>query len=198
MAEMLARHERALRLIETQLAMSLQLDESAAFSGPTYNPGYATNSPIAVYQAPGGTAGGTTGVTGTSPARPNAIDTAQVLYDAGMASFNARKYEQSLKSFSDFTEAYSNHNLVSNAWFWQGECHFQLQNYAAAALAYEKVISGHPNSNKAPAAYLKQGLSFVHLDRKDAARERLNQLITQYPRAPEATRAKQEIANYKL
>ena len=73
-----------------------------------------------------------------------------------------------------------------------------MKNYAAAALAYEKVISGFPNSNKAPASYLKQGMSFLQLSKKDAARERLNQLIAKYPKAPEATRARQEIQNNKL
>ena len=196
MAEMLARHDRALRLIETQLAMPLQLDEAAAFSGPTYTPSYAPSpmetSPV-VTRVPSATPQTTPSSTVTSPARPGAVDTAQALYDAGMASFAARKYEQGLKSFADFAEAYPNHSLVSNAWFWQGECHFELKNYAAAALAYEKVISGYPNSNKAPDSYFKQGLSFVRLDRKEAARERLNQLISQYPRSVYATRAKQEL-----
>lgn len=87
---------------------------------------------------------------------------------------------------------------MANAWFWQGESGYQLKKYAEAALAYEKVISEFPNSNKAPDAYFKQGMCFVNLDKKAAARERLNQLIKKYPKAPQARRAQQIIKEKKL
>lgn len=195
MSAMLARHDRALRLIETQLAMNLQLDNPS--------PGLPMTSPVGTpAPAPLGTPVTTPSAPGTPAVTPSANpglkDTAQALYDSGMTAFNERRYEQALKAFTDFTGAYPQNKLVSNAWFWQGECNYQMKNYAAAALAYEKVIAGFPNSNKAPAAYLKQGMSFLQLGKKDAARERLNQLIQKYPKAPEATRARQEIQNNKL
>lgn len=198
MSDMLARHDRALRLIETQLAMNLQLDQP---STGTALPGMPGNAGLPITAVPGtpAVAPATPVQTPAAPVvKPGAADTAQALYDSGMASFNNRRYEQALKAFTDFTATYPQNKLVSNAWFWQGECNYQLKNYAAAALAYEKVISGFPNSNKAPASYLKQGLSFVQLGKKDAARERLSQLISKYPKAPEATRARQEMQNNKL
>ena len=70
-----------------------------------------------------------------------------------------------------------------------------MKNYAAAALAYEKVITSFPNSTKAPASYLKQGMSFLALKRNDAAKERLNHLVKTYPKAPEAKRAQQVLKN---
>ncbi len=122
--------------------------------------------------------------------------TAQLLYDSGIKAFNDRKYQNALKSFTDFANVYTSHSLVSNALFWQGECHYQLKNYPQAALAYEKVISTYPNSNKAAAAYLKQGMTFANLNKKDAAKERYTQLVEIYPKAPEATRAKEYLKNY--
>lgn len=232
MADALSRHDRALRLIETQLALDLQLNQPGApvpaamaggLPGASVAPGAAGAAGVmggvggASAGVSGGASGdpmgaaGTAGLGGTtavteqpagsasasSPARPVTADTAQALYDAGMSSFNNRQYTQALKAFTDFTTTYAKHNLVSNSWFWQGESNFQLKNYAAAALAYEKVISGFANSNKAPAAYLKQAMSFIQLDKKDAARERLNQLLQKYPKAPEATRAKQVLSTLK-
>lgn len=157
LADLLARHDRALRLIESQMAMDLQLDQSSV----------GMNAPIAGYAGQGQvqnqayTQGSSIPV--TVPATPivtqNAnlnSDTAQALYDAGIASFNNRRYEQALKSFSDFTDTYNSHSLTANAWFWQGESHYQLKNYGAAALSYEKVISEFPNSNKTPDSYFKQ------------------------------------------
>ena len=85
-------------------------------------------------------------------------DIAKALYDNGVQSFNARNYKQALKSFSDFTDTYAKHRLISNAWFWRGECNYQLGNFPAAALDYEQVISKYGSSGKAASAYLKQGM----------------------------------------
>ena len=73
-----------------------------------------------------------------------------------------------------------------------------MKNYAGAALAYENVIAGFPNSSKAPASYLKQGMSFLQLGKKAAAKQRLRELTKKFPKAPEASRAKQVIKENKL
>ena len=67
--------------------------------------------------------------------------------------------------------------LVSNAWFWRGECNYQLGNFPAAALDYEQVISKYGSSGKAASAYLKQGMCFIKAGKKDAAKVRLQELI---------------------
>ena len=201
MAETLAVHDRALHLLESQMALDLQLG-----ADPNAQPG--------VPGADGMPAGDANGMmqpaVNTAPAAPAPVpaapavqpqanvDMAQALYDNGMKSFNSRQYQAALRSFSDFTKTYPKNKLVSNAWFWQGECQYQLKNYAEAALAYENVISGYPNSVKAPASYLKQGMSFLQLNKKAAAKQRLNELVRKFPKAPEATRAKQVISQNKL
>ncbi|MFQ8888065.1 MAG: tetratricopeptide repeat protein [Bilophila wadsworthia] len=106
-----------------------------------------------------------------------------------MQSFNARNYKQALKSFSDFTDTYGKHKLVSNAWFWRGECNYQLRNFPAAALDYEQVISNMAPA-EGPSAYLKQGMCFIKAGKKDAAKVRLQELIKKFPKSPEATRAR--------
>ncbi|MCH5277834.1 MAG: tol-pal system protein YbgF [Desulfovibrionaceae bacterium] len=212
MSDMLARHDRALRLIEAQLAMKLQLDEPAgglpmAAPGPVSGaPGVPGTAPGAVLPSAPGTVAGSTMVTTppagaagvTPPADASSVDIAQALYDSGYKAFSERRYEQALNAFTDFTKVYGQHKLISNAWFWQGESNYQMERYEAAALAYGRVIESYPNSNKAPGAYLKLGMSFLKLGSKDAARDCLNQLITKYPKAHEATRARQEIKNNKL
>lgn len=190
LGNILARHDRALRLIETQLAMDLQLDNQSVnpMIGQNQAPTEKTNTETITTPTPE-----KNNKPSENPAvNPNAAtDTAQALYDSGINSFNNRDYQKSLNAFKDFTKVYTSHKLISNAWFWQGECQYQLKNYAGAALAYEKVIAQFPNSNKAPACYLKQALSFMELKKKDAAKQRLNELITIYPKAAEAKRAKQ-------
>lgn len=190
LGNIIARHDRALRLIETQLAMDLQLNSPASpmqTAAPTEN----TNTEVITTPTPNQNqtpvVAPTPNTNKQTPAKTS--DTAQALYDSGINSFNNRDYQKGLNAFKDFTNVYPDHKLVSNAWFWQGECQYQLKNYAGAALAYENVISKFPNSNKTPASYLKQAMAFMELKKNDAAKQRLNELITIYPKAAEAKRA---------
>ena len=202
LADTVALHDRALRLAESQMALDLQLTPDPSAQGmpgaaPGMMPGLGmgdASAQNAMQPAPAAP---------VAPAAPaaqpqNNVDMAQALYDNGMQAFNNRQYEAALRSFSDFTKTYSKNKLVSNAWFWQGECQYQMKNYAEAALAYENVISGYPNSVKAPASYLKQGMSFLQLNKKSAAKQRLTELTRKYPKAPETARAKQVIKQNKL
>ncbi len=199
LGNVVSKHDRALRIIESQLALNFNLDGNASVYNPNQgnvagsqnynqNPVQPTTdlAPVVTPQP--------TPPQGQTPPVGNA-STAQALYDSGINSFNSRDYNTALNSFIDFTKVYPNHSLVSNAWFWQGESQYQLKNFAAAALAYQEVIKSFPNSIKAPASYLKQGMSFIALNRAEAAKEILNYLVTNYPMAPEAKRAEQVLAN---
>ena len=117
-------------------------------------------------------------------------DIAQALYDTGVNDFNARKYAEAERSFNDFLKNYKNHNLSGDAQFYLAECHFQRNQFSDAALSYQDVITKYSKSDKVPAAYLKQGISFSKVGQKAAAQARLNELIKKYPRSAEATRAK--------
>jgi tol-pal system protein YbgF len=186
MAETQVVHGRALHLLESQMALDLQLGV------PATDPAAVENGAIPEALAGIPVMAPSTDTAPVAPAaQPKPANMAQALYDNGMDLFNTRQYQAALKSFSDFTKAYPKHQLTSNSWFWQGECNYQMKNYAAAALAYENVIAGFPNSAKAPASYLKQGMSFLQLGKKAAAKQRLRELTKKFPKAPEASRAKQ-------
>ena len=74
--------------------------------------------------------------------------------------------------------------------YYLAECYFQKNQFNDAALAYDTVITKYGNSDKAPAAYLKQGICFSKMQQDKAAKARLAELIKKYPNSPEATRAK--------
>lgn len=117
-------------------------------------------------------------------------DISLALFDAGVNAYNARKYDEAQRSFSDFLKNYKSHNLASEAQFYVAECYFQRNQFADAALAYDKVIKDYPKSGSAPGAYLKQGISFSKLNQGAASKARLEELIKKYPNSPEAARAK--------
>ena len=198
LAQRVNNHEAALQAIATQFGMELPV---AAVPGA---PGAAPGMPDATAAAPV-PAAPVMQPQAAAPAPQQAApqtqaqgDIAKALYDNGVQSFNARNYKKALKSFSDFTDTYGKHKLVSNAWFWRGECNYQLGNFPAAALDYEQVISKYGSSGKAASAYLKQGMCFIKAGKKDAAKVRLQELIKKFPKSPEATRATQLMKDNKM
>ncbi|MDR2161915.1 MAG: tol-pal system protein YbgF [Desulfovibrio sp.] len=124
------------------------------------------------------------------PSPPAGTDTATTLYEAGVNAFGKGRYQDAIVSFKDFVSTFPKHELTGNAHFWTGESYFQLNDYPRAALAYQEVIAKFPGSVKLPSAMLKQGIALYHAGKKDAARQRLNELLKKYPKSPEAGRAR--------
>lgn len=117
-------------------------------------------------------------------------DISLALFDAGVNSYNARKYDEAQRSFTDFLKNYKDHSQAPEAQYYLAECYFQRNQFADAALSYDAVIKKYPTSSSAPGAYLKQGISFSKLNQAAAAKARLEELIKKYPNSPEAARAK--------
>ncbi len=117
-------------------------------------------------------------------------DPAKALYDKAMESFKAQEYDRALRLWSEFAETFPKHWLAPNAWFWQGECHYQKQRYAQSVLAYQNVLDRYPKSSKYKTALLKQGVAWYKLGKPDAGKLRLEELAKGFPDTPEAKRAK--------
>jgi len=113
----------------------------------------------------------------------------QELYQQALENFYAMKYQQAQTMWAEFVKGFPNDPLVPNAIFWQGECFFQMQDYANAVLTYQKVIEDHSKSNKYTAALLKQGISFFKLKKDQAGKLVLEDLIKKHPQSAEAKRA---------
>ena len=124
-------------------------------------------------------------------------DVAKTLYNRGLEFFNKYQYNEALTCFKDFTSNYPDNSLTGNAWFWQGECSYQLQDYPGAIVAYQKVITAFPDNNKYPSSLLKQGMALSSNGNRDQAKVRWQELVNRFPGTPEATRAKQLLAGKK-
>lgn len=117
-------------------------------------------------------------------------DLSLALFDAGVNSYNSRNYDAAERSFSDFLKNYPNHTQTAEAQYYLAECQFQRNRFPEAALAYDTVIKKYGKSSSAPGAYLKQGICFSKMNQRDAARARMQELISKFPNSPEAARAK--------
>ncbi|MGE9984457.1 tol-pal system protein YbgF [Desulfovibrio sp. SGI.169] len=202
LTERVNRHDAALRQVESSMALNLNLGDPL--------PANASSAPMGAPQAASGMpdASGASGDAGYAPAvqapaastwgqpSPQPVvqapqkDISLALFDAGVNAYNARKYDEAQRSFTDFLKNYKDHNLVPEAQYYLAECYFQRNQFADAALAYDTVIKKYPTSSRAPGAYLKQGISFGKLNQGAAAKARMQELIKKFPNSPEAARAK--------
>ncbi|GAB7080424.1 tol-pal system protein YbgF [Megalodesulfovibrio paquesii] len=126
---------------------------------------------------------------GDEPAPAPGADAAQSMYNEARAQFNARNYQAAQAMWEQFANTHPNHELTSNAIFWQGEAYFQLKEYPKAILAYQEIIGKYPDSAKAASAYLKQGIAFIQIGKLKAGQVQLQHVIHKYPNTPEAKRA---------
>lgn len=218
MADRLRQHDEALRQVDNNMALNLNLGDPIAAAPGITQAGEATPIPSgqgapessayapASYGLPPDAAttaqpslepvapsGSTWGQADPQPAQQTQIpqkDISLALFDAGVNSYNARQYGAAERSFRDFLKNYPDHSQTAEAQYYLAECDFQRNEFPQAALAYDVVIKKYPKSSSAPGAYLKQGICFSKMGNKDAARARMQELISKFPKSPEAARAK--------
>ncbi|WP_319779547.1 tol-pal system protein YbgF [Maridesulfovibrio sp.] len=174
--------------LESQLAIDLGLIKAQNTKNK------ATQEAVAETAA---AVGGIAAVVAPDPQKAESADPAQALYDKGLAEFKGRKYKDAIRDMAEFTKTFPKHKLLPNAIFWEGECYYQLEDYANAALKYQGVIAKYSKSNKYRPALLKQGLCLIKLGKTKSGRYILEDLIKKSPDSAEAKRAKSIIKNLK-
>jgi tol-pal system protein YbgF len=130
-------------------------------------------------------------------ARKNAAQGAVDLYQQALDLIKQKKYKDAKKTLRTYIEKHPHGKRVANAYFWMGECEFNLQRFEEAILEYQKVISRYPKSNKVPDSLLKQGIAFAELGDNESAKIVLNKLIKKYPKSPQVSVAKKKLARIK-
>ena len=116
--------------------------------------------------------------------------TPEGIYEGGLAAFKAGEMQKARDHFDRVIEQHPTHALVPNCHYWIGETYYSEKNYEQAILAFQEVIKNFPKSDKAPAALLKQGLSFKNIGDKKSARYVLNKLKDDYPQSEDAKKGK--------
>jgi len=130
-------------------------------------------------------------------ARKKAAQGAVDLYQQALDLIKQKKYKDAKKTLRTYIEKHPHGKRVANAYFWMGECEYNLQRFEEAILEYQKVISRYPKSNKVPDSLLKQGIAFAKLGDNESAKIVLNKLIKKYPKSPQVSVAKKKIARLK-
>jgi TolA-binding protein len=92
-------------------------------------------------------------------------DYPEAVYQKGRLLLMQEEYEGSIKIFQGFIAHYPQSPFLSNAYFWVGECLYNLGKLDEARALYEKVVQDYPTSFKVEAAQYR--LSLIDLARRE-------------------------------
>jgi len=131
-----------------------------------------------------------------APVTPPA-ESAEVVYGRAFDALKAAKYPEAIAGMADFLVRFPSHPLADNAQYWLGQAHYVTRDYAKAIEAFAAVGTSSPDTSKAPDALLKKGLAESELDRTEAARATLNEVIRRYPQNDAARLAREQLARMR-
>jgi tol-pal system protein YbgF len=130
---------------------------------------------------------------GLAEALQGETDAVRREYEAAWLAFDKKDYKVALTRFREFLKRNPKSKLAANAQYWLAESHYGLREFDQAIIEFDAVRRRYPQSDKAPAALLKQGFAFAELGEKLNARLVLQEVVDKYPQAPEAARARQRL-----
>jgi tol-pal system protein YbgF len=117
----------------------------------------------------------------------------QEAYSVAYNDYLKGNYDLAIESFKLYRQQFPESPLADNALYWIGECRFSQRKFEDAVDAFDELILTYPQGDKAAAAHLKKGLSFIELGRKPEALAALKLLVAKYPLEEEARIAQDKI-----
>lgn len=117
----------------------------------------------------------------------------QEAYSVAYNDYLKGNYDLAVEGFKLYRQQFPESPLADNALYWIGECRYSQRKFEEAIDAFDELILTYPQGDKAAAAYLKKGLSFIELGRKAEAIAALKLLVAKYPLEEEARIAQDKI-----
>ena len=106
-------------------------------------------------------------------------------YEYAMNLLKQGDYDTAEKAFIEFILVGSDSKLLSNSNFWLAETYYVRENYKDAAKSYLNLYQKYPESQKAPNALLKLGISLVEMDQREQGCVTFLKLQETFPSAEE-------------
>lgn len=115
------------------------------------------------------------------------------IYNDAYALYELGKYSEAREKFMSVLQDYKENEYSDNARFWIGGCYFKEKKYEDAIIAYEDLFKKNPDSDKIPAAKLKQGLAFYEVGDPETGEYILRSLIELFPDSKDAGLARKKL-----
>jgi len=189
-----AQYQDVLRKLD-QLTLDLQkISADLAVRTPqTAAPGAGVEVPKPASQAPVRRPSEARPTPAQQPSAPAPTMSPQEAYSVAYNDYLKGNYDLAVEGFKLYRQQFPESPLADNALYWIGECRYSQRKFEEAIDAFDELILTYPQGDKAAAAYLKKGLSFIELGRKPEALAALKLLIAKYPLEEEARLAQDKI-----
>lgn len=112
----------------------------------------------------------------------------QAAYDSAYQLLRQADYDQAEVQLQRFIEAFPEHQLAGNAYYWLGETFYVRNNYEQAAIAFARGYKSFPAGSKAPDNLLKLGMAFYGMGKTTEACATFSKLQADHPDAPSVIR----------
>ncbi len=115
------------------------------------------------------------------------------LYRNAYEDYLRGNYDLAIQGFAEYVDRYGATDLADNALYWIGECHTALEQPEEALKAFSKVLENYPNSDKAAAAQLKKGMTYLTLNDQGQGVIHLQYVVYEHPGTKEADLARDKL-----
>jgi len=117
-----------------------------------------------------------------------------ILWERGAALFNKKDYSAAQKYFQRIMLSYPNDEYAGQAYFYNAECYFFLNDMDQAAGAYKSFYINYPSDKMVPQAMFQVGVSFFNKKDYEKAAEGFDEFVKRYPQNPLAKDAALNVA----
>ena len=114
-------------------------------------------------------------------------------FDAAFSDYTSGQHDLAIQGFEFYIREFPTSGRADDAQLGIGNSYYALGNYKEAVAAYQKVTTNYGQTDSAPQAWYKLGLSYEGLKQPELARRAYETVIKLHPSAPEATLAKQRL-----
>lgn len=135
--------------------------------------------------------------TGAPPAVPTQPSSSGVspgkAFDAAFNDYTSGQHDLAIQGFEFYIREFPTSPRADDAQLGIGNSYYALGNYKEAVAAYQKVTTTYGQTDSAPQAYYKQGLSYEALKQPELARRAYETVIKLHNTAPDAQLARQRL-----
>ena len=121
----------------------------------------------------------------------------QVDFETAKDAYDEKDFERAAELFAVFAENYPGGPMSGDAHFWRGESLSELGEWSAAARSYLQSFSSAPDSDVAPRALFKLGVSLDRIGQREESCLTLNEVGIRYPGSEAAGLAEGEMSRMK-
>jgi tol-pal system protein YbgF len=105
------------------------------------------------------------------------------------------KYDESIRMFQTYIDAFPQGRLLTNTLYWQGEAYLLVSAFPQAEAVFSRLLTEFPQDPKAAGAMLKLGKAYEGMGDSDKAEQVWQQLPSRYPESANEIRLARDYLN---